>query len=104
MSSESTYLYLSKEELGLISGAMAILVAQPFKDIQVKVNERLKEMADPEIQARHRAYRDAFPMKDGVAECDDGALVSEGDDPGAYVMGWIWVTNADAGLPYEEED
>lgn len=28
---------------------------------------------------------------DGEVEIDDDALVSMGDDPGAYVQGWLWV-------------
>ena len=30
-------------------------------------------------------------LSDGELECDDGALVSAGSDPGAYVQTWSWV-------------
>ena len=31
------------------------------------------------------------------AEIDNGALVSEGDESGAYVAAWVWVNKLDAG-------
>lgn len=34
----------------------------------------------------------------GELEIDDNALVSMGEDPGAYVAAWIWVDNEDAGV------
>lgn len=36
--------------------------------------------------------------KEGEFEIDEPAVVSRGDDAGAYVMGWMWVSDADAGL------
>lgn len=30
-------------------------------------------------------------VRDGECEIDDDAVVSPGDDPGAYVMAWVWV-------------
>jgi hypothetical protein len=42
--------------------------------------------------------------KEGEIEVDDGALVSEGCDDGAYVQAWMWVRAADAGLdPLDSE-
>jgi len=29
----------------------------------------------------------------GEVEVDEGAKVSRGDDPGAYVQAWVWVDN-----------
>lgn len=40
--------------------------------------------------------------KDGETEIDAGAIVSRGDDPGAYVMAWVWVYAADVDPKYEE--
>jgi hypothetical protein len=28
---------------------------------------------------------------DGEIEIDDNAIISEGEDPGAYVQAWVWV-------------
>jgi predicted dehydrogenase len=36
--------------------------------------------------------------REGEFEVDEPAVVSRGDDDGAYVMGWMWVSNDDAGL------
>ncbi len=63
--------------------------------------ELAKRKADAEDE-RARAYFEAARQhhhKDGELEFDDFAVVSMGDDPGAYVMGWAWVYNAEAGLP-----
>lgn len=35
---------------------------------------------------------------DGEFQVDDVTVVSCGDDPGAYVMCWVWVTNEEAGI------
>lgn len=35
---------------------------------------------------------------EGELEVDDVAVVSEGDDDGAYVMTWTWVSFSDAGI------
>lgn len=32
-------------------------------------------------------------QEDGSIEVDDGAPVSRGSDPGAYVQAWVWVYN-----------
>ncbi len=47
---------------------------------------------------------------DGQVEIDDGAVVSRGSDPGAYVAAWVWVYNGtdaedfDAGIASEDEE
>jgi hypothetical protein len=35
---------------------------------------------------------------EGELEVDVPAVVSRGDDPGAYVMAWIWITDEEAGV------
>lgn len=42
--------------------------------------------------------------KDGVIEIDDDAVVSEGDDNGAYVQAWVWVSFADTELDKDKPD
>lgn len=54
---------------------------------QLRAGEALQ--ASPEMQA----YRDAVRQSDGALECDDGAVVSKGEDEGAYVMTWTWVSD-----------
>ena len=55
----------------------------------------------PENEARWAAYRKAAKAlheDEGEVEIDDGAMVSEGDDDGAYVAAWVWVNKLDAGI------
>lgn len=37
-------------------------------------------------------------VREGELEVDSPTVVSRGDDDGAYVMGWIWVSNEAAGI------
>jgi hypothetical protein len=37
-------------------------------------------------------------------EIDDDAVVSLGDDPGAWVHAWIWIRNSEAGVPDPDDD
>jgi hypothetical protein len=52
------------------------------------------------IRAQHDPYVKAAREKqeEGEIEVDDPAIVSRGDDDGAYVMGWMWVSNREAGF------
>ena len=44
----------------------------------------------------------ALPLvREGECEVDDNAKLSEGDDNGAYVQAWIWVTFS--GTPLDKE-
>jgi len=46
-----------------------------------------------------KKYVDAARLiyaRDGEIEVDEGAAVSHGADPGAYVQAWVWVTNKEA--------
>lgn len=48
-----------------------------------------------------KAYRETAKRdynRDGETEIDDGAIVSKGEDDGAYVAAWVWVADVDAGL------
>lgn len=46
---------------------------------------------DPHVQAARSRYH-----REGEIEIDDTAVVSRGDDAGAYVMAWVWVTHTAA--------
>jgi hypothetical protein len=54
------------------------------------------ESDDIERDAWFRARAKELYGKDGEIEVDSNALISYGDDPGAYVAAWVWV-------PFEEE-
>lgn len=60
--------------------------------------DRLKTCRSEQVQPIAEAYREYASehlTDEGAVEIDDNALVSLGDDPGAYVMAWVWVDNAD---------
>ena len=42
------------------------------------------------IEAAKREYG-----REGEIEIDSNAIVSRGDDPGAYVAAWVWVSNSE---------
>jgi hypothetical protein len=52
-----------------------------------------------------RRYREAASKRhvDGELEVDDLAAISHGDDEGAYVQAWIWVTDDEAGIESTDE-
>ena len=49
----------------------------------------------------NRYYREAAQnqSREGDWEVDEDAVVSMGDDPGAYVMAWVWITREESGIP-----
>lgn len=52
------------------------------------------------------AYRSAAQKRarEGEIEVDDNAVVSLGDDPGAYVQAWLWISDSEAGLSTEDDE
>lgn len=69
-------------------------------DSRFSRNEATDASTDPADQA----YRDAarrLHHRGGDIEIDDNAVVSRGDDPGAYVQAWIWIDKAST-HPLEE--
>jgi len=49
------------------------------------------------------AAREQYGGGDAGIEIDEGAVVSRGSDPGAYVAAWVWVENPD-GIASEDDD
>jgi hypothetical protein len=71
----------------------------PPDDFRV-IAERLAFYATPE--ANDQRYRDGVQTDDEL-ECDDDAVTSPGDDDGAFVQTWTWVTNQQAGIEDDDE-
>jgi hypothetical protein len=63
----------------------ALLLLANVKDNRAYTTRQLTILALAQEQAR-----------EGEVEVDAEAVVSEGDDPGAYVQAWMWV-------PYNED-
>lgn len=80
---------LTKGDVELIKIALKDK-GKPFDRIIKELDDTVVEQEGPEATA----YREAASelSKDGELEIDDGAIVSMGDDPGAYVMAWLWVS------------
>lgn len=57
------------------------------------------ERRSDDEQSYVQAAREKVANQEGSLEVDDNAVVSESDDGGAYVMGWVWVDAEEAGLP-----
>jgi hypothetical protein len=83
--------------------AKAVLLAAGRADLAQRFEHYEALERDPNTAAfRAGADREA---RDGELEVDlDDAVVSRGDDPGAYVMCWLWVSNSEAGLPDPDEE
>lgn len=66
-----------------------------------------KAVEDSKPEDGEEVYRDWAREnlnKDGEVEIDPDAVVSISDDFGAYVAAWVWVSNADVGLPADEDE
>lgn len=59
-----------------------------------QVVEAFAKRRSPEEVAYAQAARKNH-HKEGDLEVDESAIVSKGDDDGAYVMGWVWVPKAE---------
>lgn len=60
---------------------------ETFEALEQAVAELLN---DAEQKQRYRDLAKSYEVE-GELEVDDDAIVSLGDDPGAYVQVWIWV-------------
>lgn len=70
-----------------------------------KIKEEIltkKEQEEREEKIRELARQQHHV--DGEVEVDDGGIVSEGDDNGAYVQAWVWVDYAGTDLDKESEE
>ena len=68
-----------------------------LQTIAATLNDRLADHGSAVAQ-RYRDAADEIHGRDGEIEIDEDAVVSPGDDPGAYVQAWVWVSNSAAGL------
>jgi hypothetical protein len=85
---------LTKGDAELIKIALKDKGGAPFERIARELDDAIAEQEGPVATA----YREAAfkRSKDGELEVDAGAVVSMGDDPGAYVAAWLWIPKEDA--------
>lgn len=78
--------------------AWNMLIAQCgfFDEVSIVEHEVNRNAGDDPnlVQAYREAARECH-QEDGVLEVDDDAVISFGDDPGAYVQAWVWVSEED---------
>lgn len=101
------YINLDPEEIKLIAGALSLLKIEAATNLKDKLDAKLDESQNQFWQDLFAKYRDAAKdtlSEDGKIEVDDNALVSIGEDPGAYVMVWHWVSNAAADIEDSDDD
>lgn len=89
-----THLGLSAEDLAAIARGTVT------PDIAARAQEALASLTDPRENAIRRIAEESF-HRDGELEIDAGALLSEGDDNGTYLLAWRWVDFA--GTPLDKE-
>ncbi len=69
----------------------------PESELCSRISRNFLQQSTADYPRYHAAAKHL--QRDGELEIDDNALVSVSDDGGAYVMSWVWVSWADAGLP-----
>ena len=93
-----SFIYMPVKDLILAADALDLLdKVEGASALAARLRVRLAELADEGVQARWDAYRAGVDADDEL-EVDDDALVSEGDDNGAFVLTWTWVTKTAAGI------
>jgi hypothetical protein len=61
-----------------------------------RIRDALTALDDPKLALYRAAAIEQSAA--GELETDPGAVVSKGDDRGAYVMAWLWISDEDAGI------
>ena len=57
----------------------------------------------PDLDEAYRAAATQQWHREGEIEIDSNAVVSKGDDPGAYVAAWVWVADSAIDMTATEE-
>ena len=86
---KSTHVLLTDHDLAVFERLVG--AAHP---ICKRIRDAIVELDDP-ILAKYRVAA-AASAREGCLEIDHAAVVSKGDDDGAYVMAWLWVSDEDA--------
>ena len=96
------WLNLGDERINEIIAVLNAGTARPDlgAELQAKLDD---EAANKEVHAQYRSAAQER-QEDGELEVDDDAVVSVGDDPGAYVMAWKWVPAENAGVKVEDTE
>jgi hypothetical protein len=88
----SAHIVFSTDDLAVFERRLG-----PCHPITIRVRLALADLADPYL-CEYRAAAQAH-HREGELEIDPGAVVSKGDDPGAYVMAWLWIDDTELASP-----
>ena len=96
----ATWISFSNEEVAMLRRLLAYVEGSTDRDTEISlIRAKLDLYEAPET--KDQRFRDAAEgqswVRDGECEIDDHAVVSSSDE-GAYVMAWVWASNADAGI------
>jgi hypothetical protein len=89
---DAAYVLFTQDDLVAVSRGLG-----PKHPVAAKIRAAFDDLDSPALTH----YRDAAVMhrRDGDIEIDDNAIVSKGDDAGAYVMAWIWIDDSELATP-----
>lgn len=109
-----THLYkLTDEQVALIRGQTIDADLRAALDRKINFSNAVVHFSEQQAanEPELTVYADAAPemscVDDGVCEIDSQgpvAIVSKGEDAGAYVLAWVWVGDEDAGIETPDED
>ena len=86
-------------QVGNLSIKLSLLQCRDFAGDLLAAADKAE--ANTEVAVIDAAYRKAAKAQyeeEGEIEVDDNAIVSKGDDDGAYVASWLWVSKQEAGI------
>jgi len=92
----STHILFSTDDLAILEHHLG-----PEHEVCNRVRSAFADLVDATLTK----YRDAAmrESRDGELEIDPNAVVSQGDDAGAYVLAWLWIGDDFAGVLREED-
>ena len=107
MNTHPSLLIHQQDQIELVLTALATLEPNQHHGAQARaLRELLTDRIKEDSAKKAQRYREAAQRewtRDGELEIDDGAPVSMGDDPGAYVQAWVWISNDQAGVEDSNE-
>jgi hypothetical protein len=63
-----------------------------------------KDLETSELDGLYFGAAKSIYESEGDLEFDDDAVVSKGEDEGAYVMCWKWITDGEAGVVKADDE
>lgn len=84
--SEHRVALVTNKDIDILAGALGNNSSDDVQEIISRLRETIADYDPKKIEMAIDQYG-----CDGEIEIDEGAVCSRGDDPGCYVMAWVWV-------------